>query len=121
MSSLVKTSGRTTSKQRGKQPEDVSASVGDIEETSIVKALKSEKSKVRRIHVSGLPPIAEQEIADKFKSFGKVLKVDGLGKLDGNGKGWLCSSSLRAKMQYRKSIAICILGHKYYQEQAAAM
>lgn len=46
---------------------------------------KVDKVKVRRVHVSGLPIIAEQEIKDRFKSFGEVVNVDGLGKLDGNG------------------------------------
>lgn len=50
------------------------------------KIKKPEKIKLRRIHVSGLPDISEQEAKDRFKSFGEVVGVDGLGKLDATGR-----------------------------------
>lgn len=77
---------------KGKQKEvDASASPGvsNVKDpkpsSSAPKAKKPEKIKLRRIHVSGLPDITEQEAKDRFKSFGEVTGVDGLGKLDATG------------------------------------
>ena len=47
---------------------------------------KKDKIKRRRLHVAGLPAISEQEAVNRFQSFGKVVGVDGLGKLDENGE-----------------------------------
>ena len=77
--------------EKGKQkasavPSAVSAaSASSSQPPKMSKVKKPEKSKVRRIHVSGLPAISEADVKDRFKSFGTVTGVDGLGKLDGNG------------------------------------
>jgi RNA recognition motif-containing protein len=39
-----------------------------------------------RLHVGGLgPSVAPQDLERRFASFGTVVKVDGVGKLDANG------------------------------------
>jgi hypothetical protein len=73
-----------SAKQRGKQAEPP-APAAVTTTAAPTKKPKPEKSKTRRLHVAGLPAISEQDVFDRFKSFGKVEKVDGLGKLDGNG------------------------------------
>ena len=69
-------------KQKASAAPETSAGAGAA---AAKKVKKPEKSKVRRIHVSGLPAISEADVKDRFKSFGTVTGVDGLGKLDGNG------------------------------------
>ena len=55
------------------------------------KVKKPEKIKLRRVHVSGLPAgLSEQDVKNRFKSFGDVKSVDNLGKLDGNGQSTRC-------------------------------
>lgn len=80
-------------KQRQIEPsrEEPASSTSQVAGTStnIKPAKKPEKIKLRRIHVSGLPSITEQDAKDRFKSFGEVVSVDGLGKLDGNGTSML--------------------------------
>lgn len=40
-----------------------------------------------RLHISGLAPsVAAEEIIRRFSAFGKVVAVDGIGKLDANGQ-----------------------------------
>lgn len=79
-------------KGKGKEKDTLAsplkASKADEKESksSAVKTKKPEKVKLRRIHVSGLPDITEQEAKDRFKSFGEVVGVDGLGKLDATGQ-----------------------------------
>lgn len=80
---------KTTSKPSTPSKADTTSSIKHEQEQA--KATKKptkkpEKSKVRRVHVSGLPAISEDEVRSRFKSFGNVLKVDGLGKMDGNGE-----------------------------------
>lgn len=103
---------KLSAKQRGKRPEQASShpasdtasssrkkastskdsaesisSKEAAETMTTTKEKKPEKSKLRRIHVSGLPAgITEQDASSRFSSFGKVIKVDGLGKLDANGE-----------------------------------
>lgn len=51
------------------------------------KAKKPEKIKLRRVHVSGLPAgLSEEDVKNRFKTFGEVKSVDNLGKIDGNGQ-----------------------------------
>lgn len=81
----------SSSKGKQKAVEPVSSPEKTSEQTSkatteIKPAKKPEKVKVRRIHVAGLPDITEQEARDRFKSFGEVTGVDGLGKLDATGE-----------------------------------
>lgn len=71
-------------KQKATEPASANVTEEVIKPTE-VKVKKPEKVKLRRLHVSGLPDITEQEAKDRFKSFGEVVGVDGLGKLDGTG------------------------------------
>ena len=90
MSSPSKASTKVSAKRIAKRPELINESEHNKpEEPAKIKKPKPEKSKIRRIHVSGLPIITKQEVSDRFKSFGEVIGVDGLGKVDGNGKGSL--------------------------------
>lgn len=84
-------SSSSSSKGKQKAVEPVASPEKTSEQTSkptteIKAAKKPEKVKVRRIHVAGLPDITEQEARDRFKSFGEVIGVDGLGKLDATGE-----------------------------------
>lgn len=68
------------------EDQDQSFNASKTAKSNDTKVKKPEKIKLRRIHVSGLPDITEQEAKDRFKSFGEVLEVDGLGKLDATGE-----------------------------------
>lgn len=83
-----------SSVSKGKQRAEESSSTTNVEavkggsKSSEIKKTttkKPEKIKLRRLHVSGLPDLTEQEAKDRFKSFGEVVGVDGLGKLDATG------------------------------------
>jgi len=92
---MVSTKKQPSAKAKGKQPEQTLNSSSSKQKQPAqtqtrtdkvqAKPKKAERSKVRRVHVSGLPPINEDEVRSRFKSFGTVTKVDGLGKMDGNG------------------------------------
>ena len=63
------------------------------------KVKKPEKIKLRRVHASGLPAgLSEEDVKNRFKSFGEVQSVDNLGKLDGN--GWSLASQ-EYEIRYR--------------------
>lgn len=92
MSILSANEPATAEKKRGGPVADgADAAKPDV---NVVKSIsqpqpKKDKIKRRRLHVAGLPAISEQEAIDRFKSFGKVTGVDGLGKLDENGESAL--------------------------------
>jgi hypothetical protein len=84
----VEESAASSGSSTKKVADETAASTSSTEIINVKPATtkKPEKVKIRRIHVSGLPDITESEAKDRFKSFGEVTAVEGLGKLDANGE-----------------------------------